>query len=299
MDAKDRIIVALDVDDLAKARSLVESLAPHVGCFKVGLELQTAVGAPQVVEFIHSLGGQIFYDGKLGDIPNTVARSARVLTRLGVKMFNIHCMCGIPMMRAAYDATKAEWLEVEQHKARQFQESFQTEPPLILGVTLLTSLNFDDLVDLGVWHDTYSYRSDLSIEEVGRLKRDDVQQLVASLARSAQKAKLDGVVCSPQEIEIVRKNCGPVKIITPGIRGADDPPDDQKRTMTAREAILAGADYLVIGRPITKKSNPVDAVKCFEAEISESLEERARIQKYASKFVEAGRYVSNPRTPLE
>ncbi len=275
MDAKDRIIVALDVDNLDAAGSLVESLAPYVGCFKVGLELLTAVGPPKVVEFVHSLGGQVFYDGKFNDIPNTVAGSAHAVTCLGVKMFNVHCLGGIPMMEAACRATEATWIAKERLKVFRGEEPFQTKPPLILGVTLLTSMDFDDLVKLGVWEDTTPEESSMTKAQLLADKRECVQRLVADLAQAAQSSRLNGVVCSPQEIEIVRKKCGPdFLIVTPGIRSSDAPPDDQKRTMTPAEAIEAGADYEVIGRPITKAVSPADAAKRIAEEMTIALERR-------------------------
>lgn len=276
MDAKNRIIVALDVDNLDKAKSLVESLAPHVGCFKGGLELLTAVGAPKVVEFVHSLGGQVFFDGKFKDIPNTVAGAARAVTRLGVKMFNVHCLGGIPMMKAAHDAAEAEWIELERLKVFRGQEPFQTKSPLILGVTLLTSLNFDDMVNLGVWSGICLDDEGLSEGQAVAKKRERVQQFVANLARSAQKAKLDGVISSPQEIKIIREKCGPdFMIVTPGVRPEWAAAGDQKRIMTPAEAIKAGATALVIGRPITKPpveiGTPADAAKKIAEEIAAVL----------------------------
>lgn len=285
MEAKDRVIVALDVDNLDKAKSLVESLAPYVGCFKVGLELLTAVGGPKVVEFVHSLGGQVFYDGKFKDKPKTVAGASRAVTRLGVKMFDVHCLGGIPMMKAARDAVEAEWIEMERLKVFQHQEPFQTKPPLILGVTLLTSLNYDDMVDLGVWSSICTDYEAFSKEQIAAKKRERVQLFVASLANSAQKAKLDGVISSPQEIEIIRKRCGPdFKIITPGVRPVWADVGDQKRVKTPAEAISDGADYVVIGEPITDPKvsgwTPADAAFAINKEIDAALMIRGSLPSF-------------------
>lgn len=260
-EAKERIIVALDVDSLDKARSLVEDLAPHVGCFKVGLELITSVGGPQVVDFIHSLGGQVFYDGKFKDIPNTVAGASRAVAKLGVKMFNIHCLGGSAMMKAARQATE----EVSQA---------QNKPqPLILGVTLLTSLSYEDLVELGI----YDELNIADPEELAQLKKERIERLaVNALAWLAQENGLDGVIASPQEIEAIRRYCQPeFLVVTPGIRPEWAVAGDQKRIMTPGKAIKAGADYLVIGRPITKPpeeiGTPVDAAKKIAEEIAEAI----------------------------
>jgi len=228
MEAKDRIIVALDVDSLDKAKSLVESLAPHVGCFKVGLELLTAVGAPKVVRFIHSLGGQIFYDGKFCDIPNTVAGAAKVVAGMGVKMFNVHASAGIEAMKAAV-ANKGQ--------------------SLVLAVTVLTSLEKNNAF--------------LIFGAPGKAK-------VLQFAGDAKNAGCDGIICSPQELELLgeQEELRGLLKVTPGIRSTTSLPDDQKRTMSAREAILAGADYIVVGRPITQAPDPVLAAQKIAQEIT-------------------------------
>ncbi len=259
MEAKDRIIVALDVDNLDKAKSLVESLAPHVGCFKVGLELLTAVGAPKVVEFVHSLGGQVFYDGKFKDIPNTVAGVSKVVAKMGVKMFNVHCLGGSAMMKAAKHAVE----EVCGNEKR----------PVILGVTLLTSLNYKDLVEMGIFDEL----DIVDCEEKAQIEQDRIERLaVRHLAWLAQECGLDGVIASPKEIEAIRNYCQPgFLVVTPGVRPLWAAADDQKRIMTPAEAIKAGADYLVIGRPITKPpaeiGTPVDATKKIAKEIASAL----------------------------
>src|SRR3989344_5123014 len=238
MEAKDRIIVALDVDSLDKAKSLVKILAPHVGCFKVGLELLTAVGAPKVVEFVHSLGGQVFYDGKFNDIPNTVGGAARAVAGLNVKMFNVHASAGIEAMMAAVS-----------NKGQS----------LVLAVTVLTSLEENN--------------AHLIFGGPSKAK-------VLQLTRDAKIAGCDGIICSPQELELLgkQKELGSLLKVTPGVRPEWAAAGDQKRIMTPAEAIKAGADYLVIGRPITKPpaeiGTPADAAKKIAEEISAVLQEK-------------------------
>ena len=235
MEAKDRIIVALDVDNLDKAASLVENLAPYVGCFKVGLELLTAVGAPKVVEFIHSFGGQVFYDGKFDDIPNTVGAAAKVVAAMNVKMFNVHASAGVEAMMAAV-----------ANKGRS----------LVLAVTVLTSLEENNV------HLIFGGPS---------------KAKVLQFTRDAKIAGCDGVICSPQELGLLgkQKELGELLKVTPGVRPEWTTADDQKRIMTPAEAIMAGADALVIGRPITKPpaeiGTPVDAAKKIAEEISSVL----------------------------
>jgi orotidine-5'-phosphate decarboxylase len=235
MEVKERIIVALDVDSLDKAKTLVESLAPHVGCFKVGLELLTAVGTPQVVEFLHSLGGQVFYDGKFDDIPNTIGGATKVVAGLNVKMFNVHASAGVEAMMSAV-ANKGQ--------------------SLVLAVTVLTSLEENN--------------AHLIFGGPSKAK-------VLQLARDAKLAGCDGIICSPQELELLGKQkelAGLLKV-TPGVRPAWASVGDQKRVMSPSEAVKAGATALVIGRPITNPptevGTPVDAVKRIAEEISAVL----------------------------
>ncbi len=236
VEPKERIIVALDVDNLDKAKSLVESLAPHVGCFKVGLELLTAVGGPDVVEFIHSAGGQVFYDGKFDDIPNTVAGAAKAVAGLNVKMFNVHASAGIEAMMAAVT---------------------NKEQSLVLAVTVLTSLEENN--------------AHLIFGGPSKAK-------VLQLARDAKLAGCDGIICSPQELELLgkQKELAGLMKITPGVRPEWASAGDQKRIMTPAEAIKAGATALVIGRPITKPpqevGTPADAAKRIADEIQTAME---------------------------
>lgn len=231
MDPHERIIVAVDVDNLDKAYRLVESLAQHVGCFKVGLELLTAVGAPKVIEFFRSFGTKIFYDGKFHDIPNTVGGAARAVASYGVAMFNVHASAGIEAMMTAV-ANKGQ--------------------SRVLAVTVLTS--FDE------------NNAQLVFGAPSKAR-------VLQLARDAKLAGCDGVICSPQELELLGKQAelrGLLKV-TPGVRPAGAAVGDQKRVMTPGKAVKAGADYLVIGRPITGVDDPADAAQRIAAEIAGAL----------------------------
>ena len=209
---------------------MVEKLGDYVGVFKVGNQLFTAEGA-KVVNMINKRGGKVFLDLKYHDIPNTVALAAEVATKLGVYVFNLHTSGGYEMMKAAVEASKEVSLNLGIRK------------PLILGVTLLTSINQEILEkDLGI--------------------KRRLEEQVVHLAKLAKTAGLDGVVASSWEIKEIRKACGEnFVILTPGIRPAGKSSDDQKRVMTPREAIKLGADFLVIGRPIRNASNPVEAAK--------------------------------------
>ncbi len=228
---KDKIIVALDVDTPDKAVELVRQLRDHVGAFKIGLELFNSAG-PGVFDTLRHAGAQrIFYDSKFLDIPNTVAGAACAATRMGVWMFNVHCGGGAAMMKAAKDA------------ASESAAQLDVEPPKVIGVTLLTSIDQTQL------------NSELG---VGGSVADQVTRM-ASLAR---EAGLDGVVASPHEIELVRAECGDgFLIVTPGVRPAGSEVGDQKRVMTPKQAVEKGADYLVIGRPITKADDPAAAAR--------------------------------------
>ncbi|HEX9995534.1 MAG TPA: orotidine-5'-phosphate decarboxylase [Abditibacterium sp.] len=222
----DSVLVALDVSTPEKALDLARRLENHVGGFKVGLELFCACG-PQIVEQIGP--ERTFLDLKYHDIPNTVAAVSRVAARMGTLLFNVHCLGGFEMMRAAAEAAKNENPNAK-----------------VIGVTILTSHDSASLVNIG-------------IEESPR-------QAVLRLAELAQKAGLDGVVCSALEILPVRAHCGDdFLLVTPGIRPQNSNMGDQKRVLTPTEALKAGADYLVVGRPITGASDPVAAArKLFE-----------------------------------
>ena len=220
--AKPPVFVALDVPDESSALDLSRRLQPHVGGFKIGLELFTSCG-PRVVEAVGA--PDVFLDLKFHDIPNTVAGCSRAAAKMGVKIFNVHCLGGSTMMRAAADAAR------EENSAAK-----------IIGVTILTTHDAADLRELGL----------SETPDAGVLR----------LAELAQKSGLDGVVCSPLEIEKIRAACGDdFLIVTPGVRPANAELGDQKRVLTPQAALDAGADWLVVGRPITGASDPVAAAK--------------------------------------
>ncbi|PTL35163.1 orotidine-5'-phosphate decarboxylase [Candidatus Methylomirabilis limnetica] len=219
------LIVALDVGDLASASALVEQLYPTVTLFKVGLQLFTAEG-PLAVEVVRQRGGAVFLDLKLHDIPNTVAGAVREAARLGAAMCTLHASGGRSMLQAATAAVAASG-----------------SPMRLLAVTVLTSLDSRGL------------------EEVVGSKLDLTAQVVR-LASLAQEAGLDGVVASPHEIGLLRATLGPsLCLVIPGIRPAWAAADDQRRVMTPHDATVAGADYLVIGRPITAATDPAKATR--------------------------------------
>jgi len=218
------IIVALDVPAAGAALKLVEQLAPVSGGFKVGSELFTVAG-PDIVRRIRERGAMVFLDLKFHDIPNTVARSVTAAVRLDVQMLTVHASGGLEMLKAAEQAA--------QETAWRFGHS----PPLVLGVTVLTSL------DAG------------ALKEIGLDANVDYQ--VRRLATVATKAGLRGLVCSPLEVAKLRQAIPPAtQLVTPGVRTGAEKADDQKRTMTPREAVQAGANWLVIGRPIYAAENP-------------------------------------------
>ena len=229
--SKEKIILALDVSTEDDAVELVKELKDHVSAFKVGLELFNSTG-PKIFESLKSAGaGRIFYDGKFHDIPNTVAGAARAAVRMGVWMFNVHAPGGSAMMRAASDAASDE------------SDRLGVERPLILGVTVLTSISEEVL------------HHELSVPIL-------LQNQVTHLASLAQASGLDGVVASPHEIGQVKSACGPgFLVVTPGVRPAWAAANDQARIMTPSAAVQAGADYLVIGRAITGASDRTAAAQ--------------------------------------
>lgn len=213
------IICAVDMTDISAATNLAESVRGTVGAIKLGLEFFTANGTDGVAK-ISQAGSPLFLDLKFHDIPNTVAGAIRAMAGMNVFMITVHTAGGKAMMVAAAEA------------ARDLPYK-----PLIVGVTVLTSLDKTDLEDIGVVN--------------------NISDQVTKLASLAQESGLDGVVCSPHEIEILRAKCGAnFKLVVPGIRPHGSTLGDQKRVMTPKEALAKGADYLVIGRPITKSENP-------------------------------------------
>jgi len=224
-----RIIVPLDVPSAAQALALADTLRGAVGGFKVGKELFTAAG-PDVVRALVARGDRVFLDLKYHDIPNTVAGAVRSASELGVWMLNVHASGGRPMMEAARGA------------ADDYSAKPGCTAPLVIAVTVLTSLDAATLASVGV-------------------AASPLDQVVM-LARLAHAARLDGVVASPRETAAIRQACGPdFLIVTPGIRGgaASSGPDDQQRTLTPAEAVAAGSSYLVVGRPITGAADPAAA----------------------------------------
>ncbi len=240
MRSHERIIVPLDVPSSSEALDLVGRLKGHVGAFKVGLELVHVAGLG-VFDDLRAAGAErIFYDCKLHDIPNTVAGAARAIAGMGVWMFNVHASGGARMVAAARQALTERCAE-RSHPS-----------PVLLGVTLLTSLSAAELAT--------ELRVDLGPRDY-----------VALLARMALANGCDGVVCSPHEIAAVRSRSGPEAIVvTPGVRPLWAEAGDQRRVMTPREAVAAGADYLVIGRPITRATDPAEAADRIAAEIEGS-----------------------------
>jgi orotidine-5'-phosphate decarboxylase len=233
----DRIIIALDVPTKEEGIALVSRLK-DARTFKVGLELFTAEG-PALFRKLKALRKDIFLDLKLHDIPNTVAGAVRSAFKHGVQMMTIHASGGREMMAKAAEA------------ARTAAEGGKNPKPILLGVTVLTSLKGPDLEEVGL--------------------TSDVASQVLRLAGLAKAAGLDGVVCSPQEIEVLRREYGrELVIVTPGIRPVWAAAQDQKRIMTPAEAVAKGADYLVIGRPITGASSPNEAFLRVVGELDQS-----------------------------
>lgn len=218
------IIVALDVPRVETALKLAEELAPFVGAFKIGSELFTSTG-PDIVKKIRATGASVFLDLKFHDIPNTVAKSVAAAVRLDVQMLTIHTGGGTEMMSAA------------EKSAQETARELGRKPPLVLGVTILTSMDSNELNEVGV--------------------EANVGKQVERLANLAVRAGLRGLVCSPLEIADLRQFLPKeIQLVTPGIRTTADQADDQKRTLSPKEAIAAGASWLVIGRPIYGADNP-------------------------------------------
>jgi len=224
-----RIIVALDFDRANHALGLVAQLDPRLCRLKVGKELFTTAG-PQLVEQLTNSGFDVFLDLKFHDIPNTVAKACKAAASMGVWMVNVHALGGKKMLQAARDA-----LPISSTK--------------LIAVTLLTSMNRSDLQDIGL--------------------QGEPDQIVQRLARLTKDCGLDGIVCSALEAENLRNTIGDdFCLVTPGIRPADGNLDDQKRVATPLQAIKNGADYLVIGRPITQAKDPLLALQQINQEIS-------------------------------
>lgn len=257
MEARERIIAALDFSTALVAREFAAAMAKDVGGFKVGSQLFTACG-PDLVWHLADMGLRVFLDLKFHDIANTVAAASGEAARLGALMFNVHCTGGRAMMRAAREAVDD-----------LMRKPAMADRPraLILGVTLLTSLDYPALTDLFPF-----LNPDLSAEEQDRFMRDQVLHL----ARLAQEVGLDGVVASPREARSIREACGSgFFIVTPGVNLGGGPIADQKRTGTAGQAISDGADFVVVGRAFTQAKDPNLVAQQMAAEIASALEERS------------------------
>jgi orotidine-5'-phosphate decarboxylase len=229
---KNNLIVALDFDKVDVVEKLIDKLSKLVEIFKVGSQLFTAVG-PEVISLIQKKGAQVFLDLKFHDIPNTVSHAVEAACRYEPLMLTVHALGGSQMLRAAKEA-------------RDHMDS-QTK---LLGVTILTSLDKGQLEEIGL--------------------SASVNEEVSCLAQMALAAGLDGVVASPQEVYMLRQGLGDeFTIVTPGIRPAGPMGDDQRRTMGAKEAVLAGANYLVVGRPITQAQDPLSAAESMLKEIED------------------------------
>jgi orotidine-5'-phosphate decarboxylase len=238
---KSKLIFALDVGgSLAENLAWVDQLKGHVGLFKVGKEAFTRFG-PELIHEIRARDAEVFLDLKFHDIPSTVARAAEAAFSLGVSMFNVHALGGKAMMSAAVRA-------LAQAAAGRVDSA-----PALLAVTVLTSMNGDDLCDMGI--------------------SQSIAEMVVRLASLAQEAGISGVVASAGDIAAIRQSCGrSFLIVTPGIRGTlAIARDDQKRIWTAYEAIRSGADYIVVGRPIRTAKDPVAEAEKFVKEIAEGI----------------------------
>jgi orotidine-5'-phosphate decarboxylase len=230
------IIAALDVPSVEAAKKLIEQIGDRVGAFKVGMELFTAAG-PEIIEQIRRRQASVFLDLKFHDIPNTVAKAVNSAVQLDIQMLTIHTHGGLEMMKAAEEAAQARAAKLG------------VETPLVLGVSVLTSMNQENLTELGI-------QSSVA---------DQVQRVVTL----GLKAGLRGFVCSPLEITRLRSFIPPTtKLVTPGIRMATDSKGDQKRTTSPKEALEMGSDYLVIGRPIYAAPDPAQALESILATIA-------------------------------
>ena len=244
-NARDKLVLPLDVNTMEEARELVTELKDYVGVFKVGLQLYTSVG-PDIIKMIQDEGKEIFFDGKFHDIPNTVAKASANLVKQGVTFFNIHITGGSKMISTCLKL------------ARETAKSCGLPKPKVLGVTLLTSFGQRTLTE----------------ELLINLNIDDY---VSQLAKVAKKSGLDGIIASATDIPKIKKDCGDDFIILcPAIRPTWSVVNDQIRVVTPRDAVRAGVDYLVVGRPITSAKDRVSAAQLVLDEMQEALEEVIR-----------------------
>ena len=235
---KSQIIIALDVETADEARKIIDELGEMVGAFKIGLQLFTSAGASFVRETVEK-GNKVFLDVKFHDIPNTVAKASIEVARLGVWMFNVHALGGSEMLRRTVEAVT------------EICEKENLDKPKIIGVTILTSANQETLHEIGV--------------------EKEISRQVLDLARLSAKCGLDGVVASPHETSLIRQTIESrdFLIVTPGIRTSFATNDDQKRVMTAKEAVLQGSNYLVVGRAVLQSADKLKAVKSILTEIQD------------------------------
>ena len=239
--AREKLIFALDVDNLEEARGWVDRLQGQVGVFKIGKQLFTRCG-PEVVRLVQERGGEVFLDLKYHDIPNTVAMAGLEALRLGVRMFNVHALGGFEMMAKLVAA-------VDEVCPRG-----NPDRPILLAVTILTSSTEETLRRVGIDR--------------------PISVMVPKLARLAKDAGMDGVVASPQEVGLIRDVCGDdFLVVTPGVRPAFASQDDQQRITTPADALRSGADYLVIGRPISAAADPALAADMILQEMQDALAE--------------------------
>ena len=235
-DPRDYLIVAMDVPGRKEALKLAEELSGRVGYFKIGLQLFTACG-PDIVRDITGLGGKVFLDLKLHDIPNTVAKAVVEASRLQVSLLTLHTLGGARMMQAAAAA------------AKEAAETLGVVPPRLLGVTILTSMDQEEADRVGL--------------------SEPIDKMVLKLARLAESSGLDGIVCSPLELDTLAANRpGDLFFVTPGIRPAGADVNDQSRITTPGQAVAKGARHLVVGRPITQADSPADAADRIVKEIA-------------------------------
>jgi orotidine-5'-phosphate decarboxylase len=240
MDPKEKIILALDVEHYEEAQRLVTEFSEYVGMFKVGKQLFTHCG-PKIVDYIKMKDSKVFLDLKYHDIPNTVSKAAVEATKLGVDMLNVHALGGLAMMEETRNAI---------HSAAK---TLQVQRPKVIGVTVLTSIDDQELQRMGI--------------------ETPVSVLVKRLTLLVREAGLDGAVAGGEDIEMIRELCGKdFVIVTPGVR-IDEAKDDQKRTISPLEAIRKGATYLVLGRAVRKSPDPVKLLEriCDDIEHADSL----------------------------
>ncbi len=232
-NAREKIIFALDVNGLDEVEKWSDLIAAKVGMFKIGKQLFTSCG-PEAVKSVQKHGGEVFLDLKYHDIPNTVAMATLQAARMGVKLANLHALGGYEMMAMTMEALDKEFKGAQRTR--------------VLAVTILTSSTEETLRGVGIEY--------------------PVQDMVVRLAKLAKSAGVDGVVASPHEVGLIRQACGPdFLIVTPGVRPVFSSTDDQKRIMTPGEAVRQGADYLVIGRPISAAGDPAKTADMIVDEI--------------------------------